>query len=122
MGDQLDVDERAERLGDAPAVRSLDGDLSFAQVRERAAAVAQGLREVGVGAGDRVATMLDSTIDYLAAWHGITWAAQLTSRSIRSYGAPSSSIRSVTRAPGFCLSRRGGCHDSKGSTSAASSM
>jgi carnitine-CoA ligase len=71
------LDDRAERLGDATAISSRDGDLSFGQIRNRAASTAAGLRGLGVVAGDRVATMLDSTIDYLAAWHGITWAGAI---------------------------------------------
>jgi carnitine-CoA ligase len=58
-------------------VRSLDGDLSYGQLREQAASLAAGLRELGVEAGDRVCTMLDSTIDYLAAWQGIVWAGAI---------------------------------------------
>jgi crotonobetaine/carnitine-CoA ligase len=69
--------DRAQRLGDATAVKSLDGDLSFGDLGERAASVARGLAELGVAPGDRVATMLDSTIDYLAAWHGIIWAGAI---------------------------------------------
>jgi crotonobetaine/carnitine-CoA ligase len=68
------LDDRAERWGDERAVLSADGDLSYGQVRDRAQRVAAGLRALGVRPGDRVATMLDSTIDYLAAWHGIVWA------------------------------------------------
>jgi crotonobetaine/carnitine-CoA ligase len=71
------LEDRAERLGDATAVRSLDGDLSYGQLREQAASVAAGLRELGVEPGDRVCTMLDSTIDYLAAWQGIVWAGAI---------------------------------------------
>jgi acyl-CoA synthetase (AMP-forming)/AMP-acid ligase II len=71
------LNDRAERLGDDVAVTSLDGNLSFAEVRIRAASVASGLRQLGVGPGDRVATMLDSTIDYLAAWHGIIWCGAI---------------------------------------------
>jgi carnitine-CoA ligase len=71
------LEDRAERLADATAIRSHDGDLSFGQLRDRAASVAAGLGELGIAPGDRVATMLDSTVDYLAAWQGIVWAGAI---------------------------------------------
>lgn len=68
------VDDRAERWPDEVAINSARGDLTFGALRERARSVAAGLRGLGVVPGDRVATMLDSTNDYLAAWQGIAWA------------------------------------------------
>ena len=65
--------DRAERFGDATAVFSDGGDLSWVDVVERAARVGGFLTRLGVQPGDRVATMLPSTINYLAAWHGIVW-------------------------------------------------
>jgi crotonobetaine/carnitine-CoA ligase len=65
--------ERAERFGDEIAVRSFGGDLSYADLVLRAARVAGALDTIGIQPGDRVATMLDTGIDYLAAWHGIVW-------------------------------------------------
>ena len=66
--------DRAERLGDRVYVRSAAGDLTYGQLADRASRVAGGLTELGVEPGDRVATMLSPTIDYLAAWFGIVWA------------------------------------------------
>jgi crotonobetaine/carnitine-CoA ligase len=68
------IDDRAERWSDETAVTSHDGDLTYGQLRDRAQRLARGLKELRVEPGDRVATMLESTIDYLAAWHGIIWA------------------------------------------------
>jgi crotonobetaine/carnitine-CoA ligase len=65
--------DRAERFGDGLAVSSLRGDLSWADLVDRAQRVAGYLAHLGVGPGDRVATMLPSNTDYLAAWHGIVW-------------------------------------------------
>jgi crotonobetaine/carnitine-CoA ligase len=68
------VDDRAERWPGEVAISSERGDLTFGALRERARSVAAGLRELGLEPGDRVATMLDSSVDYLAAWQGIAWA------------------------------------------------
>jgi acyl-CoA synthetase (AMP-forming)/AMP-acid ligase II len=65
--------DRAERFAGETAIRSEDGELSWADLVARAARVGGFLAAIGLGAGDRVATMLPSTIDYLAAWHGIVW-------------------------------------------------
>ncbi len=68
------LDDRAEVHGATTFVTSADGDLTYGGLRERASRVAGGLAALGVQPGDRVATMLDPTIDYLAAWFGIVWA------------------------------------------------
>ena len=68
------IDDRAERFGDRRAVSALDGDLTYAEVRDRARRVAGALTGLGIAPGDRVATMLPPSRDYLAAWFGIAWA------------------------------------------------
>ena len=68
------IDERAERFGDRLFVTSHAGDLSYGEMRERVMRVAGFLQSLGVAPGDRVASMLPATIDYLAAWFGIVWA------------------------------------------------
>ena len=68
------IDDRAERFGDRMFVTSADGDLTYAEMRERTMRVAGFLAALGVSPGDRVATMLPSSIDYLAAWFGVVWA------------------------------------------------
>jgi len=66
--------DRAGRLGDRTAVSSHGTELTYAELALGAQRVAAGLAELGVRAGDRVATMLDPTPDYLAAWWGTAWA------------------------------------------------
>lgn len=68
------LDDRAERDGDLPFVTAAQGDLTCGALRDRAQRVAGLLAELGVGPGDRVATMLDPSLDYLAAWFGSAWA------------------------------------------------
>jgi crotonobetaine/carnitine-CoA ligase len=65
--------ERAERFGTEVAVASEQGTLTYADLVERAARVAGGLAALGARPGDRVATMLPTGNDYLAAWHGCVW-------------------------------------------------
>lgn len=69
--------DRAERLGDKTFVTSHDGDLTYAEVADLASRVATALRELGVEPGDRVATMLPPTNDYIAAWFGVVWAGAI---------------------------------------------
>lgn len=66
--------DRAERLGDRVAVRSSERDVSYSELADGAARVAAGLGAIGLEPGDRVATMLPSSVDYLFAWWGIVWA------------------------------------------------
>ncbi len=68
------VDDRAEQLGDDVFVTSHDGDVTFGGLRDLSQRVAGALQDLGLEPGDRVATMLPSTVDYLAAWFGILWA------------------------------------------------
>lgn len=65
--------DRAERFGDGTAIFSEQGSLSWTDLVERAGRVSGFLGSIGLRPGDRVATMLPSTNDYLAAWHGIMW-------------------------------------------------
>jgi crotonobetaine/carnitine-CoA ligase len=66
--------DRAERFADDVAIAGDDGSATYADLVERASRVAGMLRSLGVEPGDRVATMLPSTLDYVAAWHGIVWS------------------------------------------------
>lgn len=68
------LDDRAERLGDRLFVTTARGDVTYAELRDRAQRLAGGLAGLGVAPGDRVATMLDPTLDYLSLWFGVVWA------------------------------------------------
>ena len=69
------VDDRAERLGDKIAVTGPDGrTLSYGALRDRAQRAAALYGELGVRPGERVATMLDPTVDFVAASLGCAWA------------------------------------------------
>lgn len=62
---------QAELQPDAPAVFAASGDLSYAQLRDQALAVAAALRAAGVGAGDTVAVMGPKTAEQVPALLGI---------------------------------------------------
>lgn len=71
------IRDRAERLGDKVAVTTADESITYAALAHRAARFAAGLQRLGVEPGDRVATMLDASLDYLYAWFGVTWAGAI---------------------------------------------
>ncbi|MCA2318694.1 amino acid adenylation domain-containing protein [Mycobacterium intracellulare] len=62
---------QAEQRPDAPAVFASSGDLSYAQLRDQALAVAAALRAAGVTAGDTVAVMGPKTAEQIPALLGI---------------------------------------------------
>lgn len=62
---------QAERRPDAPAVLASSGDLSYAQLRDQALAVAAALRTAGIAAGDTVAVMGPKTAEQIPALLGI---------------------------------------------------
>lgn len=62
---------QAERRPDAPAVLASSGDLSYAQLRDQALAVAAALRTAGIAAGDTVAVMGPKTAEQVPALLGI---------------------------------------------------
>ncbi|MBV9975872.1 MAG: AMP-binding protein, partial [Hyphomicrobiales bacterium] len=66
------VDRLAERFGDAPALLSDNGSLSFQQLAGRSRAYAAWAIEHGIGKGDVVAVILPNSPEYLAVWLGIT--------------------------------------------------
>jgi crotonobetaine/carnitine-CoA ligase len=65
---------QADRIGDQVAFSSTRGELTYTQTASLGARFGRGLIELGVAPGDRVATMLDPTYDYLAAWFGTSWS------------------------------------------------
>lgn len=62
---------QAEQQPDAPAVFATTGDLSYAQLRDQALAVAAALRAAGVAAGDTIAIMGPKTAEQIPALLGI---------------------------------------------------
>ena len=56
-----------DRYADRPAISAPDGDLSYAELRARALELAAGLRERGVGPGDRVVLLLRNSADFPVA-------------------------------------------------------
>ena len=62
---------QAERRPDAPAVFASSGDLSYAQLRNQAMAVAAALGAAGVGTGDTVAVVGPKTAEQVPALLGI---------------------------------------------------
>jgi carnitine-CoA ligase len=67
------IEDRAERLCDRTAAHTETGALSWAYLRDRAQRAAALLASLGVKPGDRVATMLEPTPDYLIAWFACSW-------------------------------------------------
>ncbi len=65
--------DRAERFADEVAMESPGATATHADLVARAGQVGGFLAGIGVGAGDMVATMLPTSLDYIAAWHGILW-------------------------------------------------
>lgn len=68
------LEDQAAKLGDRVFAITDEGSLTFGDLRRRAASVAGSLSDLGVEPGDRVATMLPPSLDYLAVWFGIAWA------------------------------------------------
>ena len=72
------VDDRAEKIGDQLAVVEPDGpSVTYGKLRDATQQAARLLLELGVAPGDRVATMLHPTVDYLSAALGAAWAGAI---------------------------------------------
>ncbi|PZF83352.1 AMP-binding protein [Jiangella anatolica] len=65
------LDHRAAERGDATFVWWRDERLSYRELADRAARACGGFAELGVGAGDVVALLLDNGPEFLAAWFGL---------------------------------------------------
>jgi long-chain acyl-CoA synthetase len=63
--------ESAERSPEAPALRLGGTALTYAELDERSARLATLLREKGLGAGDRVGTMLPNVLEFPVAYYGV---------------------------------------------------
>ena len=66
--------DRADRFADDLAVSTRDEEVTYGELCVRAQRVAAALVGLGIGPGDRVATMLEPCLEYLAAWFGVCWA------------------------------------------------
>jgi len=65
------ADEQAACFG-GRVLALVDGEpVTYAELAERAGRIASGLRELGVGRGDRVAIMMANRPEFLYAWFGI---------------------------------------------------
>jgi crotonobetaine/carnitine-CoA ligase len=71
------IDTQAERHGDRVAVSMGAESVTYAQLADSAARMAGTYHSLGVAPGDRIATMLDSSPDYLPVWLGSTWAGAI---------------------------------------------
>ncbi|MDF6046143.1 AMP-binding protein [Streptomyces sp. JH14] len=71
--------ERAQRAGSDICLIEAETDhsVTFHELNEDARRLAQGLRGLGVGAGDTVATMLPHSVDTYRIWFGLTHLAAL---------------------------------------------
>ncbi|WP_280151005.1 long-chain fatty acid--CoA ligase [Piscinibacter sp. XHJ-5] len=67
----VNLDVSARRYPDKPLYRFFGRELSFAQAREQAEAVAGWLQSVGVQAGDRVLLYMQNCPQYAVAYYGI---------------------------------------------------
>jgi D-alanine--poly(phosphoribitol) ligase subunit 1 len=59
--------DRARADPDHPAVKDLERELRYGELRDEVAALAAGLRAEGVAAGDRVALLLPNSVDFVVA-------------------------------------------------------
>jgi carnitine-CoA ligase len=67
------LEDRAERFGDRIAVHTSMGGVSYAVLRDHAQRIAALLAALAVSPGDRVATMLNATANYVSVWFGCAW-------------------------------------------------
>src|SRR5207249_4805444 len=68
------LDEAVERFGDREAVRVEAQAVTYAELRERARAVAGGLQRLGLEPGNRLLIMLHNSLEFVDAWLGCALA------------------------------------------------
>ena len=112
--------ERAERFGTEIAVSSEQGQLTYEDLVERAARMAGGFAALGARPGDRIATMLPTGNDYLAAWHACIWLGAIEVPVNVEYRGPSWSTSCRTPGPRSLSSTLAGCSASVRSRSPTS--
>lgn len=61
-----------ERLPDAPALQSASDRIAYSDLKDRIASVGSYFRRIGIMPGDRVALVVDNSIDYVIALYA-TW-------------------------------------------------
>lgn len=66
-----DLERSADRVADKPAIVAPSQTLTYGELDRRASRIAEALDELGTVPGDRVAVMLPSTPDHVAAFYGI---------------------------------------------------
>ena len=69
--------DRADRFPEKVAFSTRDKTYTYEQIADRAGRFGSGLANLGVQPGDRVATMLESSIEYVTSWFGIMWAGAI---------------------------------------------
>lgn len=65
------LDERTAQYGDRPAITFFGATLTYRQLADRVARVANGLRELGVGPGDRVALVMPNAPQHVIAFYAV---------------------------------------------------
>jgi D-alanine--poly(phosphoribitol) ligase subunit 1 len=68
-----DIVHWTHSLTDHPAVKDLDRELSYAQLIDEVARLGTGLRDRGVGIGDRVALLIPNSVDFIVAALATLW-------------------------------------------------
>ena len=71
------IADRAEQLADVVAIETIDRSTTYGDLAVAAEHVHGGLGGLGVKPGDRVATMLDPSLDALSAWFGTAYAGAI---------------------------------------------
>ncbi|GAA1539964.1 long-chain acyl-CoA synthetase [Microbacterium ginsengiterrae] len=65
------LDERVSQWSDRPAITFFDATISYRQLGDRVSRVANGLREMGVKAGDRVALIMPNAPQHVIAFYAV---------------------------------------------------
>ena len=64
-------DTSVERFGSLVALEFFGAETTFAELGQQVRAAAEGLRQLGVGAGDRVAIVLPNCPEHIVAFHAV---------------------------------------------------
>ena len=65
------LDERVEQYGERDAISFFGATVTYRQLADRVARVANGLRELGVSAGDRVALVMPNAPQHIVAFYAV---------------------------------------------------